>query len=285
MPPPTLEPIQDQDLLAFCTFLHEHLNPGIRPTDWMKAFLQEWGTPRPNNGFMLREDGKIVGGIGAIYSRQIIRGRAELLCNITSWCVLETYRSQSMRLALALTRQPGYHFTNFTPTTVVAGSLKFLKFKPMDDTRTVWPNLPVPFNAGVRIIRDEDDAIARHLSGEAARIFQDHRQFRRLTHLLVGTSGAFCHVVYKRGVLKKLPCAEVIHLSDPDLFLRHHRQLSHFWLTRQGLVTTRVESRFLRGRPPLSREVGGYIPKMYHSDTLDEADISNLYSELVALDL
>lgn len=284
MPPPTLEPIHDQDLLAFCTFLHEHLNPAIAAADWMRAFRLEWGAPRPNCGFMLRDDGRIVGGIGAIYSRQIIGGRHELLCNITSWCVLEAYRSQSMRLALALTRQPGFHFTNLTPTTVVAGSLQFLKFKPMNDRRTVWPNLPAPFSAGAQIIPDGDE-IARALSGDAVRTFNDHRHLPGLSHLLVGKPEAFCYVVYKRSILKRLPCAEVVHASDPDLFLRYHRRLGHFWLTRQGLFTTRVESRFLRTRPPLSREVGGYIPKMFQSDTLTEADISNLYSELVALNL
>lgn len=284
MPLPTLEPIHDQDLLAFCTFLHEHLNPAIAAKDWMQAFRQEWGAPRPNCGFMLRDEDRIVGGIGAIYSRQVIDGRAELLCNITSWCVLEAYRSQSMRLALALTRQPGYHFTNLTPTTVVAGSLQFLKFKPMNNRRTVWPNLPAPIAAGARIV-DEGDEIAQQLTGETARTFSDHRHLPGLRHVLVGTPSAFCHVVYKRSLLKHLPCAEVIHLSDPVLFLRHHRRLGHYWLTRQGLFTTRVESRFLPTRPPLSREVGGYIPKMFHSDTLTEANISNLYSELVALGL
>ena len=35
----------------------------------------------------------------------------------------------------------------------------------------------------------------------------------------------------------------------------------------------------------LSRELAGFRNKVFRSDTLDEADISNLYSELVGLDL
>ena len=77
-----------------------------------------------NHGFAIRNTaGRMVGGIGAIYAERIIRGRPERFCNITSWCVLDEYRSHSMRLAMALVSQPGYHFTDLSPTTIVAGSL------------------------------------------------------------------------------------------------------------------------------------------------------------------
>ena len=281
---PALEPIQNGDVLPFCVFLNENLNPRISPQTWVQAFQQEWGVAKPNDGFLIRDRGRIVGGIGAIYSEQVIRGQPERFCNITSWCVLEPFRSQSMRLALALTGQPGYHYTDLTPTAVVAGSLRFLKFKPMDDRRTVWPNLPAPFSGGVRVLTD-GDSIAAHLPAEAARVYRDHRHLPWLSHVAVGTRGAFCHVVYKRRRLKRLPCADVLHASDPDLFLRYQRPLGHYWLTRHGLLTTRVESRFLSGRPALARQVGGYLPKMFRSDTLGGPDIGNLYSELAALDL
>jgi len=281
---PALEPIQDGDLLRFCVFLNENLNPRIAPPTWVQAFQQDWGVAKPNNGFLIRDAGRIVGGIGAIYSAQVIRGQPERFCNITSWCVLEPFRSQSMRLALALTGQPGYHYTDLTPTAVVAGSLRFLKFTPMNDRRTVWPNLPRPFSQGIRILTD-GESIAEHLPPEAARVYRDHRHLPWLGQLAVGRPGAFCHVVYKQGTLRRLPCADVLHVSNPDLFLRYQRPLGHYWLTRHGLLTTRVESRFLSRRPRLAREVGGYLPKMYRSDTLGEADISNLYSELAALDL
>src|SRR5690242_7544788 len=123
-PSPALLPIRDEDLREFCTFLHEHLSPAIPVGQWVDAFRQHWRVEKPNNGFLIRaSDGTIVGGIGAIYSEQRVRGRAERFCNITSWCVLDAYRSHSMRLAMALVSQPGYHFTDFSPTKVVAGSL------------------------------------------------------------------------------------------------------------------------------------------------------------------
>src|ERR1043166_807240 len=100
---PTIPPIREEDLPGFCGFLSEHLRRYRSPEEWAKAFRQNWCPGKPNNGFLLRADGRIVGGIGAIYAQRRVRGRLERFCNITSWCVLDEFRPQSMRLAMALT--------------------------------------------------------------------------------------------------------------------------------------------------------------------------------------
>src|SRR5215471_7749074 len=116
MAAPTLEPIGNDDVPEFCRFLTEHLSAERSAEEWAQAFRHDWGVTRPNNGFVVRDQGKIVGGIGAIYAQRMVRGNPERFCNITSWCVLERYRAQSMRLAMAVVSQPGYHFTDLTPT-------------------------------------------------------------------------------------------------------------------------------------------------------------------------
>ncbi len=109
--------------------------------------MQTWYPGKPNNGFLIRHEGRIVGGIGAIYAERKVRGRLERFCNITSWCVLDEFRAQSMRLAIALTGQPGFHFTDLTPTEVVSRTLQFLKFRAMDERQAIWPNPPWPLAA------------------------------------------------------------------------------------------------------------------------------------------
>ncbi len=281
---PTIHPIRDEDLPEFCAFLHEHLNPRIAVADWVTAFRQDWRLAMPNHGFLLRDaKGKIGGGIGAIYAERVIRGQPERFCNITSWCVLEPYRAHSLRLAMTLVAQPGFHFTDLTPTAVVAGALRFLKFKPMDVRMTVLPNLPgwIP---GVRVVTDPA-ALERVLAPADVQVFRDHRHLHWLRHVAVGRPGAFCHVVYRKGLLKRLPCATVLAVSDPELFLRYRFTLGRFFLLRHGMLSTRIESRFLPRRPRLSAQVGGFPDKMYRSDTLGEADMANLYSEIVALNV
>ncbi len=284
---PKLEPIQDRDLPEFCAFLHDHLNPSHPPDVWARAFQQSWGVEKPNNGFFIRNDqGHIVGGIGAIYAQYPVRGKLERFCNITSWVVLDEYRTQSMRLAMAVVSQPGYHFTDLSPTAVVEQSLKFLKFKPMDERRTVLFNLPAPHQrlAGIRVV-DDPERLDRAVDKESAKFYWDHRHFPWLSFLAVGKRGKWSLVVYKKATLKHLPSAEIVGFTHPRNFLNCLPVLGCHFLLR-GMATTRVESRLLPGKPACPHKtLSGYRHKVYRSDTLGESDIQNLYSEYVALDL
>ena len=282
---PTLEPILDSDLPQFCQFLNEHLSSERSAEQWAQAFRQNWGVTKPNNGFLIRDQGRIVGGIGSIFAERIIRGKPEQFCNITSWCVLEAYRAQSMRLAMAVASQPGFHFTDLTPTAVVSKTLQFFKFKPMNERQAVWPNIPWPFSrfCGVRVITELDE-IEKVLAAEDAKVFRDHRHLPWLRHAAVGRPGAYCHIVWKPNCLKGVPGAMVLAFSDAGLFLRYRLAIgSH--LLGQGCLYTRVESRLLPRLPKLVLELAGFHNKVFRSDTLTEIDISNLYSEIVGLDL
>ncbi len=283
---PTVEPIRDQDLPGFCGFLSENLSRERSPEEWAKAFRQDWYRSKPNNGFLIRHDGRIVGGIGAIYAERPVRGRIERFCNITSWCVLHAFRAQSMRLAIALTEQPGFHFTDFTPTDVVSKTLQFLKFKPMNERQAIWPNLPWPFArlTGVRVVTDPMQ-IGRVLAPEDAKAYRDHCHLPWLAHAAVGSAAAWCYVVWKRTRLKGITGASILALSDSELFLRYRAALGSHLLVHHGLSYTRVEARLLPRLPILRVELSGYRNKVFKSETLNAADMSNLYSELVALDL
>jgi hypothetical protein len=284
MSQPELEPIRDSDLEEFCRFLVKNLSRERTAAEWARAFQQNWGVEKPNNGFLLRSEGKIVGGIGAIYAKRMIRGKPEQFCNITSWCVLEQYRSQSMRLAIALTSQPDFHFTDLTPTEVVSKTLQFLKFRPMNERQAVWPNIPWPLAAasGVRTVTD-GNAIAGVLSDEDRRLYEDHRHLDWLNHLAIGRPGDYCYVVYKKCRLRGLPGAYVLAFSDPERFLGYRLALGSHLLLRRGLLFTRTESRLLHRIPRPGIEISGFRNKVFRSDSLTESDMSNFYTEMVAL--
>jgi hypothetical protein len=284
MSKPSVEPINDEELLDFCQFLTENLSQERTAEDWAEAFKQDWGLEKPNNGYMIKVDGEIVGGIGAIYSQRIINGNPEKFCNITSWCVLDQYRSQSMRLALAVTSQPGFNYTDLTPTEVVSKTLQFLKFKPMNERQAVFPNFPWPLGrpAGIRVVSDADE-IEQVLSPEDRKAYMDHRHLPWLNHLAVGRPGAYCHVVYKTTQLKGVAGAFVLAVSDPQLFLGYRFALGSHLLLRHALFFTRIESRLLPRVPKPCVELSGYRNKVFKSDSLSETDISNLYTEIVAL--
>lgn len=284
MPRPTIEPITLQTLPDFARFLAEHMPAQRSAEDWEHGLRAPWHNPADNLGFVLRDDGRIVGGIGAYYGERRVRGQAERVCNITSWCVLDAYRQQSMRLGMHLVAQGAMSFTNFSPTKVVGATLKFLKFKELDGRVAVMPNLPWPGPSGARIVTDAQQ-IQQSLEGEALRNYRDHASLPWLKHVLVGRPGAWCHVIYKRRSFKGLPSAQILHVSDPRLLASHFRRLlAHlFW---RGMASTHVELRLVGGSVPGPFGIrSGFTPKLFLSTALAEPDIDYLYSETLALDL
>ncbi|MDP3537328.1 MAG: hypothetical protein Q8S26_01345 [Azonexus sp.] len=282
MAKPIIEPITDQTLPEFAAFLEANMPVKRTANDWISGLQTNWCDTRPNFGFIMRDDGKIVGGIGAYYADRTIRGQKESFCNITSWCVLDSYRKYSMQLAMSVVAQPGYHFTDFSPTKVVAGTLQFFKFKSLEEGVAVIPNLPLFPICGQ--VLTESHEIERNLSGAMLRVWQDHSSFPWLQHVIVGKPADWCHIIYKRSKFKGLPCSQIIYVSDGDAFGRYLPRLKWhlFW---RGMMTTHVERRVLAEVPKLAFVRTGFNPKQFLSQTLGPSDIDYLYSETVALDL
>lgn len=282
MAQPLIEPITTEALPEFAAFLNLNLDTSRSKEAWIDGLKKSWGMEAPNHGYMIRDNGKIVGGIGAYYATRPINGKSEKTCNITSWCVLDAYRKQSMRLAMAVVGQKDMHFTDFSPTKVVGGVLQFLKFRPLDERQAVILNLPLP-SFGSRLVSRFTE-IEANLTGTALQIFRDHAVFPWLNQLLIGTEGNWCNVIYKRVTFKRLPAAQILYLSDRVVFDRHFRRLSSHFLF-SGLISTHVECRFLMKSPWPSAIRSGFNAKVYLSPTLTDQDIDYLYSETMALDL
>lgn len=282
LPKPVVEPVTSEVLPDFARFLEQHMGHPRTAQGWMEGLSANWTENRPNYGFVLRAEGRIVGGIGALYADRMIRGKQERFCNITSWCVLEEYRKFSMQLAMAVTAQPGFHFTDFSPTKVVAGTLQFLKFSPLDEAVVVMASLPGARGHG-HLVTDPAE-IARLIPESLATNWREHAHYPWLVSALLGESGDWCHVIYRIERFKGLACARFVYISDSVALERHLGVLRRalFW---KGIFSLHIERRWLSRIPSLARVRSGFNPKQYRSDTLQPGDIDYLFSETVALDL
>lgn len=280
-------PIEDRHLAEVGRFLNENLNPKISTEAWVQSLSHPWAAAPPNHGVQLRDDaGRLVGVFCAIYSDQDVDGRLERFCNPHSWCVLNEHRNHGINLVLALLKQPGYHFTMYTPNPKVAEIFLGLRFRNLDDGLLYFPNLPsLAPRRGGRIIEHEPDRIAPRLDGQLRRDFDAHKGIPWLRFAAFGRPGDLCLVVYKRDRWKQLPGAGILHVSDPAAFARHCHLLRHHLLTAHGLVVSRVEARFLAAAPSFARRSRRTQPKLVLSRTLADGQFRDLYSELVALDV
>ncbi|MBF0358383.1 MAG: hypothetical protein HQL70_07220 [Magnetococcales bacterium] len=278
-------PIKDSDLVPVCDFLHANLPSQITTDNWLAAFRLQWSNNRPNHGFMLIHEDRIVGVVGAFYSQQLLRGKTVDICNIHSWTVLPEYRSDSIYLLIKIIRQPGFHFTILTPRAQEMEIYRFLKFRTIITRMVITANFPWPFArlTGLRSVTDTGK-LQQVLKAEDGRIHCDHTALPWLKHIAVGVGDKFCYVIYQCIKLKNLPVAAVLYVSDPELFDRYRLALGHALFLR-GLLFMRVESRFQTALPKLSIVQKYPNPTLVLSDLLVDADVKNIYSERTALNL
>ena len=273
-----LTPITDVDIADVADFLHANMDPKI---PWARACVPPWKVDAPNHGFMLRDGQRIVGVQLAFYSERLVTGCAERFCNLGAWNVLPAYRSHSIQLLMALLAQDGHHFTAFTPTDRTRAILARFKFRPLDTSAALIPNLPWPTLPGRTRISDEPDVIEQTLAGtEELELYRDHAQAFMVHHHVLIRNRDLCYVMYREYRSRGLPYAVLLHVSNPDLFHRALLPLTRHLLLRHRLVATLGELRIIGHRPGLSVKLNPW-PKMYRSASLESGQIDNLYSELV----
>lgn len=279
-------PIGRADLDEAALFLHEHLNRRFSQQAWKAALLHPWCESPPNYGMQLRDGDKLVGALCAIYSDQEVAGTMERFCNPHSWCVLEGYRQHGIGLILAVLKQRGYHFTMLTPNPKVAEIFRHLRFKDLAAGIVTFPNIPSAraFARG-RVIATDPGAMSELLHGAARRDFILHRDIPWLRFIAFGAPGAVCLVVYKRTVWKRLPCARLIHVSDPAVFAEYRGLMQRRLLLGERLLVSQVEERFLQRAPRLAWRTRRTQAKLFLSGTLRDSQVRDLYSELAALDV
>ena len=137
-----------------------------------------WDENQPNHGFLLEDEGAVVGAYLALYATRPIDGQPEAFCNLAAWCVLPAYRHLGLRLLRALRAQPGYHFTDLSPSGNVVELNRRLRFEALDTATALVPNLPLPRFPGGGAIRLTVECIEGELADItapwAARATPDH---------------------------------------------------------------------------------------------------------------
>jgi hypothetical protein len=283
---PVVSPIADADLPEVAAFWNRNLNPGIPCDVWIDAFRHPWRRDKPNNGFLLRAEGTLVGALGAIYSRQLVAGENRDFCNLTSLIVEPAYRARSMDLLSACLSQKNFCFTDFTPTPAVAKMLKLLHFTELPSGEYLVPHLPLPPSAGGLTAIESDEELDQRLTGDAARLWRDHRVIPWLNRFAIGHGKEWCLVFWKPAVIKALPAANLVAVSDPRLYESWHQAIGGYLLLHHGLVASRVDAHLPlhENWSAIRRPVA--MPHMVRAvPDLPPGQVSFLYSELVALPL
>jgi hypothetical protein len=276
-----ISPIADTDVPAVADFLHANLNDQV---PWARSCLATpWQTDAPNHGFLLRDGQLVVGACVAFYSERLVAGRVERFCNVGAWSVLPAYRFHSIRLFTALLAQEGYHFTALSGNPTALAIFARFKFRSLDTSAALIPNLPWPTVPGRTRISGDPGVIERSLTGTELELYRDHAHALAVQHHVLLRGRESCYIMYREFRHRDVPLyAVLLHVSNPDLFRRAIVPLTRHLLVRHRLVATLGELRIIGPQPRLSFRLNAW-PKMYRSASLEPGRIDNLYSELVCV--
>lgn len=281
--PIQLLPIERGDLPLVGEFLSRNLNGRLSAERWAASIVPPWAVDSPNHGFRLTRGEELVGVHLAFYSRRLVDGVPESFCNLGAWCVLEPYRSHGIRTLRALLAQPGYSFTDLSPSGAVVPLNRRLRFDSLDTDTVLVPARPVPWPRRTRVI-DDPEVIGASLRGADRTIFEDHRGAAAARHLLLRRGGRDCYVMFRRDRRKGVPAfASILHVSDRDLFADSVPELSRHLLLRHGVPCVLGELRVIGRRPSMSLRLKTPRPKMFRSSRLGAEAIDDLYSELTCV--
>ncbi len=279
-----LIPIAATDLDRVGKFLHVNLNGRISAADWAAAAVVPWSVDAPNHGFMLLDGNDVAGVYLAFYSNRMIEGWTERFCNLGAWCVSPKHRLHSLKLLKAMLGQPGYHFTDLSPSGNTVPINERLKFTHLDTTTALMPNLPWPSWPGRHKVSLERATIERVLTGRELQIYRDHQHALAANHVVMILGDEQCYVIFRRDRRKNLPLfASVLYASNPPLFRRMAGIFGRHLLVHHRVPVTLMELRIIGGQPAGSFLLRSSRPKMFKSDSLQPDQIDNLYSELTCV--
>lgn len=277
-----LQPITTGDVPRVAEFLHAELNHRIPAATWATAIVPPWQVAAPNHGFLLATGERVIGAQVAIYSERPIQGRTERFCNLAAWCVHPDYRAHGVRVLRSVLAQPGYTFTDLSPSGSVVEVNRRLKFTEFDTKSVLLPNLPWLRARSISITRSPE-ALAETLTGDDLQRYRDHRDCLAARQLLITAGAEHCHLIYRRDRRKGISAfATIIHASHLPLLRLALPALRSYFLRRERLVATLAETRMI-GRPPGAIDVPETRRKMFRSEHLAADQLDYLYSELTCL--
>lgn len=253
-----------------------------RAERFRRLFTKYWETEDDCCGFMLLDGESVVGFLGTLCQTRFVRGDPHRFCNLTSWYVQESHRSQSLRLARQTLRPKDVTFTALTATDQAVRIWKHFGFTILESSeRIIYPSFwSKRTKPRTNVI---SKGIQSHLGDQDLQVYLDHQYFP-CEHVLIERDGETCYLIARRVLRKPFSFARVYHLSNPEMFRTCLDAIRNQLCRQLKIASFRVEERFLQGKPlPLTRHRKLSQPRLFRSPSLNPTDVDALYSELLVL--
>lgn len=255
---------------------------------WMNIFSQPFNNGEDHCGYMLLEEGEIVGFLGYIFSKKIVDNKTVKFCNLTTWIVEDDYRNSSLALIYPVLKMKDYCVTNFIPAKNVYYISKKLGFKDLEACARITIPVFNPFKAifyHCKFITNTANIINELSSikeGYLITIINDHKKYS-CHFILLKSKTETCLVLFTKVKRKNLPLAYIHFISNHNMFFKYFDQLKFKLWFHYKLLGPIIEERNMHGHRVFSIKERFTYPQIFMSKTVNKMSIDNLYSELIML--
>lgn len=263
-------------------------DPHLTREHWKSLFIYGWDSGEDHFGYVLRDEGRIVGVLGMIFSRRIVDGTTHKICNLHSWYVQEAYRHRSLMLLRPLLKMNDYTITDFTPSDGVLRLILKMGFQVLDARLRIMlsTGVPRPVRPGGSFLFTRDEAFMRkRLYAGERQILLDHRPYN-CQHLLVYNRDQHCYIVFSRVDRFAIPYCFMHFISNPPMFRYWNKEI-------RSLLCRFTQTRFVVANErqiagmslPGSFGTGFSANALYRSPQLQPHQIDTLYADVSLLNL
>jgi len=278
----TLREIFDDDLQDVYYFLSSNYDPELKWDIWRSAFCRSWMPEKPNNGFMLVENQTIVGVLCALYSQQQTKKGIRNVCHNSTWFVLDTYRSHSLKLMVALLGQKGFFFTAMSVNQELYEIHRRFKFQSKVTNLIAIPNLPKLnyFSKRLEILVDPE-SISRSLDSHIKQISIDHTDIPTVQQIVFRTSNDTLLVIFDIRNVRGVPATNIFYLSNRDMFSQHRKEICSYFLLHNHTFFTRIHQCSMSKVPKFSLKIKHDVTFFYYGDITELSFPEFIYSEYI----
>jgi hypothetical protein len=277
------------DLFDHIYPLLEYFNiTGMNRDKWFQLLSTRRSARYDHFGYVLMEEEKAVGFLGAMFYERTIGGREESLCNLFCWYVLEEYRSGkgSLLLLLAAVRNRYTTITSLTSSAEALPIYERFQFTPLETKVRIFCVRPsVSRGSSIEFISDPG-VLESRLNSRDRKLFQDHR-FPACHHLMLVSRDhdqPYCYLVYNRVRKKGLYFTQICFISNAELFNGAFSRLQWFFFRHNRTLLTVMDKRLLAGLSPgPGLDYTLRYPRLFRSVGLQPEQVDNLYTELLFL--
>ncbi len=182
----------------------------------------------------------------------------------------------------------GYTITHFTPGDTVRALTKRLGFKQLSkQLQILLPHFLSRGRSGMgnSMLCYDPQEMEDTLTEYDKRIFLDHQPYG-CGHLLIRDGSEYCYLLFTRVVRHWVPYCHIHYISNKELFARHERAVRSSLLKKHRARYVAVDARQVDGMKfPASFRCWEPSHGVYKSSDLGPAEIDNLYSDIVFLNL